>query len=84
VLINWDSRAGDAARAASALAKSGLAGVETWALAAPFEEKVRFQTDREWMGELPRTRLIARDGSVTYFSRAADFDKIAAWISGQR
>jgi thiol-disulfide isomerase/thioredoxin len=85
VLINWDAnRSQDTARAAAALKKAGLNGVESWVLAAPFEDKARFQIDRDWLGELPRTRLVARDGSTTAFSGAADFATIETWQKAQR
>jgi thiol-disulfide isomerase/thioredoxin len=84
VLINWDAtRLQDAARAEAALKKDGLYGVESWALAAPFEEKARFQIDRDWQGELPHTQLIARDGGATAFSGAAEFSKIETWLKAQ-
>jgi thiol-disulfide isomerase/thioredoxin len=85
VLINWDAaRSQDNARAAAALKKAGLNGVESWVFAAPFEAKARFQIDRDWLGELPRTTLLARDGSTTAFSGTADFAKIETWQNEQR
>lgn len=83
VLVNWDRREQDPARVATALAKAGLVGVETWTLADSFEEKMRFGIDPEWMGELPRTVLKARSGAITAFSGAADFAQISNWLSGQ-
>ena len=79
VLINWPDRPQPADRISATLAKAGLAGAENWTLADDFEQKIRFAIDREWMGELPRTQLIARDGSVTTFAGAMDFSKLAAW-----
>jgi thiol-disulfide isomerase/thioredoxin len=80
VLINWESRPQPADRIRATLAKAGLAGAETWTLADDFEQKIRFAIDRDWMGELPRTQLIAQDGSVTTLSGAMDFSKLAAWL----
>ena len=83
VLVNWDGRGQDLARAEATLEKSGLASTEAWALATPFEEKARFEVDRDWFGELPRTLLIARDGSTTAYSGAADMQKLGAWSAIQ-
>jgi hypothetical protein len=80
VLVNWESRPQPAERIRTTLAKAGLEGVEQWALADGFEQKIRFAIDRDWMGELPRTQLIGRDGSVTTLSGAMDFSKLEAWL----
>ena len=69
VLVNWETRPQPADRIRATLAKAGLAGAENWTLADDFEQKIRFAIDRDWMGELPRTQLIARDGSVTTLRR---------------
>jgi hypothetical protein len=81
VLVNWESRPQPAERISNTLAKAGLSGAENWALADDFEQKIRFAIDRDWMGELPRTTLIGRDGTVTTFSGAMDFSKLAAWLA---
>jgi hypothetical protein len=60
--------------------RSTLRRAETWTLADDFEQRIRFAIDRDWMGELPRTQLIAQDGSVTTVSGAMDFSKLAAWL----
>lgn len=83
VLVNWDSRGQDLTRAEATLRKSGLSSTEAWALATPFEEKARFEIDRDWFGELPRTLLIAGDGSTTAYSGAADMEKLDAWSATQ-
>jgi len=80
VLINWESRPQPADRIRTTLAKAGLAGAENWTLTDGFEQKIRFAIDRDWMGELPRTQLIGRDGSVTTLSGAMDFSKLTAWL----
>jgi thiol-disulfide isomerase/thioredoxin len=81
VLVNWDDRVQDAKRIKSTLAKNGLTKVENWALQSDFEEKVRFNIDREWMGEMPYTQLIKRNGEVTVFAGEADFHELEAWAA---
>lgn len=79
--VNWDRHgAADPARIEKALAKAGLSGVESYTLANGFEEKLRFAVDHDWLGELPYTRLIGRDGTVTTFSGAADFESLSRWL----
>ena len=80
VLVNWESRPQAADRIRATLAEAGLDAAEQWALADGFEQKIRFAIDRDWMGELPRTQLIGRDGSVTTLSGAMDFSKLTAWL----
>jgi thiol-disulfide isomerase/thioredoxin len=78
--VNWDRRGADPARIDRALAKSGMGEIESYVLANGFEEKLRFAVDHDWMGELPYTRLISGDGSVTTFSGAADFEQLSKWL----
>lgn len=79
--VNWDRHgAANPTRIEKTLAKAGLGGVESYTLANGFEEKLRFAVDHDWLGELPYTRLIARDGTVTTFSGAADFQSLSQWL----
>lgn len=82
--VNWDRRGADPRRIEKALAKSGLEKVESFTLAGGFEEKLRFAVDHDWMGELPYTRLIARDGTVKTFSGTADFDSLSQWLGAAK
>lgn len=79
--VNWDRRGADPARIEKTLAKSGLERVESFTLANGYEEKLRFAVDRDWLGELPYTRLIAADGTITSVSGAADFAHLAHWLA---
>jgi thiol-disulfide isomerase/thioredoxin len=83
VLVNWDDRVEDAKRIKATLAKNGLSKVENWALQSDFEEKVRFNIDREWMGEMPYTQLFKRNGEVTVFAGEADFAELEAWAAAR-
>jgi thiol-disulfide isomerase/thioredoxin len=83
VMVHAERPTGDPGRIKAALSRAGLESSESWMFADPFEERLRFEIDRDWQGELPRTLLIGRDGSVASLSGAADFDRIAAWLDGQ-
>lgn len=72
-----------APRLRATLAKAGLGGVESWAFADPFSERLRFQIDRRWRGELPRTLLIAADGSVESVSGVMAAEHLSQWLARQ-
>jgi hypothetical protein len=83
VLVNWDQRGARPAEISPALQKAGLGSASSFALGKGFEEKLRFVVDRDWMGELPYTRLIGGDGSATAFSGPADFEQLGSWLAKQ-
>jgi len=61
VLIAADSP--EEAEAASALLRQySLLQAEAWIFADPFTEKLRFEIDRKWRGELPRTYFYSPGG----------------------
>jgi thiol-disulfide isomerase/thioredoxin len=61
---------------AQMLSRYDLGGVQTWAYADEFEERVRFAVDRAWGGELPRTYLF--DGAHKRQVRSGPADP--AWL----
>ena len=67
----------------STLSRYDLAGVQTWAFADDFEERVRFAIDRTWRGELPRTYLYDAGGKVQARSGAADAAWVEPWLAQQ-
>jgi thiol-disulfide isomerase/thioredoxin len=84
VLVNWDRRPEKPKRINAALKKAGLGNLPSLALADGYEEKLRFAVDHDWMGELPYTRLIGRDGKVTTFSGSADFHTLTEWVAKEK
>lgn len=54
----------DAPRLRAMLKRHGLDGAENWAFADPFTDRLRFEVDRRWHGELPLTRLIDAIGTA--------------------
>jgi thiol-disulfide isomerase/thioredoxin len=83
VLVAADPIPEDPASLAATLDRSGLAGAESWTFADDFSERLRFEVDPRWRGEMPRTILIARDGTVTARSGATDLAELRKWIAGQ-
>jgi len=68
---------------AATLDRAGLGNAESWTFTDRFYERLRFEIDGTWAGELPRTLLIARDGTVTVLPGVADLDKVRAWLDAQ-
>lgn len=84
VLVNGD-RPGDDRQGLvdERLAKAGLRELERWRFAEPHLDRLRFEIDPAWQGELPYTLLIARDGAITSFSGSADFSELSGWLETQ-
>lgn len=58
------------------LEKWGLTGATNFAYADQFEERLRFEVDRTWHGELPFTAVVRRDGAMTTFLGELKFEQI--------
>lgn len=67
----------------SALTKAGLIKQENWLFADSFEERLRFEIDPKWRGEMPYTLLIGRDGKVEPVTGIMDFGKLDVWLNKQ-
>jgi thiol-disulfide isomerase/thioredoxin len=65
------------------LEQSGLAAAENWMFDDDFVERLRYEIDPQWQGEIPRTLLIAPDGTMTTIEGVADLDKIRIWLDRQ-
>ncbi|HEY1362327.1 MAG TPA: TlpA disulfide reductase family protein [Xanthobacteraceae bacterium] len=65
------------------LAETGLAGAESWMFADGFLERLRYEVDRQWHGEIPRTMLIARDGTISAIEGSANMEAVRAWLDAQ-
>jgi len=84
VVIDADLVPNQMEDAAAMLAKTGLAGAENWIFSDLFTERLRFEIDPRWQGEIPRTMLIARDGKITTIEGVADPAQVGAWLDRQR
>lgn len=83
VTIDADLVPNDVASVKSMLAKSGLGTAENWMFDDDFVERLRFEIDPHWQGDIPRTLLIERDGASTTIDGVADFAKVASWWKEQ-
>lgn len=83
ILVATDLK-GERPRLRTFLADHDLRGVETWAFADEFEERVRFSIDRSWHGELPRTYLFDAKHRPEARSGPAELKWIEPWLARQR
>ena len=65
------------------LAKMGLLKAENWGFADDFTERLRYEIDPKWHGELPLTLLIGLDGATKKIVGSADFDEVRRWLDEQ-
>jgi len=82
VLISTDTPDDHAALLAT-LRRHGLDTAENWVFADAFTERLRFEIDRRWQGELPRSYLIGRGGTVQAISGRLKRAALKRWIAGQ-
>lgn len=78
VLVRFDQA--PVAASEARLARAGLAAVESWGVAGEADEYLRASVDRKWIGDVPRTMLIAPDGDVTSIRGTADLSSVEQWV----
>jgi thiol-disulfide isomerase/thioredoxin len=83
VLIAADPVA-DEQKLTETVAKAGLSRAENWTFADAFVERLRYEVDPRWRGELPYTVLIGRDGRTTAMTGVADLAAVRTWIDRQQ
>ncbi len=83
VMINADLVQNVALDAQKFLDQSGLAGAESWIFEEGFVERLRYEIDPQWQGEIPLTLLIGRDGKRVTIEGAAPASAILDWLEGQ-
>jgi thiol-disulfide isomerase/thioredoxin len=84
VMIAADPAPEDTADLKSTLTRAGLDKAESWAFADGFIERLRFEIDPKWRGEMPRTILIAHDGKATTLPGLADLAYIRKWYDAEK
>jgi thiol-disulfide isomerase/thioredoxin len=83
VLIAADPVPQDGERVNATLKAAGLANGESWSFTDRFYERLRYEIDSSWAGELPRTMLIDADGKATVIAGVADLGQVRAWLDAQ-
>jgi thiol-disulfide isomerase/thioredoxin len=83
VLVSTDTpEASEALQAV--LRQHGLERTEAWVFADAFTERLRYELDPRWHGELPRNYLHGRDGSVRAVSGRLGAGELERWLAAQR
>ena len=83
VLIAADPVPQDPERLDATLARFGLDATESWSFTDRFYERLRYEIDPAWAGELPRTVMIDRDGKATVLPGVADLAQVRQWLDAQ-
>jgi hypothetical protein len=66
------------------LAKSGLQNAENWIFDDSFVERLRYEIDPKWQGEMPVTLLIGRNGPIGRIEGSAKMPEVSAWLKEQQ
>ncbi len=80
VLVSTDAPQ-DSEAIAATLRERGVGGVSAWVFADDAPERLRFEVDRRWRGELPRTYLFRPDGSAQGLSGKLETKTLEDWLA---
>lgn len=80
VVVSTDSF-GEQKTIAAMLGATGLAARDTWVFGDEAPERLRFEVDRRWGGEMPRTYLFEGDHRVSAFSGPVDAAALKQWVA---
>ncbi|MBS0549440.1 MAG: TlpA family protein disulfide reductase [Proteobacteria bacterium] len=69
---------------AATVARNRLERAESWSFTDRFFEKLRYEIDPRWAGELPRTLLIDAAGNIVAMNGVADLAKVRTWLDQQK
>jgi hypothetical protein len=65
------------------LDQAGLSAAENFIFNDGYAERLRFEIDPSWQGDIPRTMLIARDGSISTIEGSAEAAELDKWSAEQ-
>ena len=82
VLVSTDTP-DDAADVTTALRGYSLGTAESWVFADPYTERLRFEIDNKWYGELPRTYLYDGNALRSAHSGRLDLPFLESWLQNQ-
>ncbi|MFB9267916.1 TlpA family protein disulfide reductase [Bradyrhizobium erythrophlei] len=67
----------------SMLDRAGLSSAENWIFGDGFADRLRLEIDPAWQGDIPRTMLIARDGTITTIEGSTEMTDLQKWSDAQ-
>ena len=65
------------------LNKAGLDKTNNYYVAAPFDERLRYEIDPQWHGETPTTIMIDKGGKAARKTGGVDFQKLQSFLSSK-
>lgn len=68
---------------AGALAKFSLNSAEAWLFSDSYTERLRYEIDKTWQGELPRTYFFGANNEVKASSGKVEQDEVEQWVKAQ-
>jgi thiol-disulfide isomerase/thioredoxin len=80
IFVNAD-RENDHGRAESRLDKAGLKDAAHYGFADEFVDRLYFEVDHYWRGELPFTALVGPDGGIVTVTGPIDDPLIGRWLA---
>ena len=80
VVVNTDN-VGAKQTIATMLAATGLSERDTWVFGDEAPERLRFEIDRRWGGEMPRTYLFDRDHKTSAYSGPLGAAVLQDWLA---
>jgi thiol-disulfide isomerase/thioredoxin len=83
VLIAADPLPQEPEQVTATLARAGLSGSESFSFTDRFYERLRYEIDPAWAGELPRTVMVDAAGKATVLPGVADLAQVRAWLDAQ-
>lgn len=78
VVVNTDN-IGERNTIAAMLAATGMGRLDTWVFGDEAPERLRFEIDRRWGGEMPRTYLFDADHKTTAVSGTLSAQLLKQW-----
>ncbi len=83
VMIDADLVPNEPDKVIAMLSRTGVSAAEQWIFDDDYEERLRYEVDPQWHGEIPYTILIAQDGTTTTIAGIAEPAQIRAWLDVQ-
>lgn len=68
---------------AEALEKLSLDRAEAWLFADSYADRLRYEVDKKWQGELPRTYFFGANNEIKAFSGKIGQEEVEQWIKAQ-
>ena len=82
VLVSTDTPEEEKSISAT-LAKFFPGKTEAWVFADSYTERLRFEVDKKWQGELPRTYFFSAQNEVKPFSGKLEQKEVEQWVREQ-